>query len=200
MRLKSLIVGAFVALLALPAIAQEGTPTRIRGKVEKLDGQTLYVKSRDGQEVKVALAPDFNVMGVTKAKLSDIKPGQFIGAAALKGKDGKLHAQELVIFPEFARGMAEGHYPWDLTPDSTMTNATVAEVTGTKARTLNVKYKDGEQQIVISSKAPVVTFDKADASLLKRGTSVFIPATKLADGTIAGKIILAGKKGVVPPM
>jgi hypothetical protein len=122
------LAGAILAFLIVPALAQEGTPTRIRGTIEKLDGQTLVVKSREGQALSVILSNDLKVSAVNKAQLSDIKQGDFIGTAAVPGTDGKLHAQEVLIFPEALRGTGEGYRPWDLTPDSTMTNATVAEV------------------------------------------------------------------------
>jgi hypothetical protein len=195
------LAGAFLALLVLPALAQEGTPTRIRGTIEKLDGQTLVVKSREGQQLSVMLSNDLKVSAVNKAQLSDIKQGDFIGTAAVPGTDGKLHAQEVLIFPEALRGTGEGYRPWDLTPDSTMTNATVAEVAeGAQGRLLKLKYKDGEKQIDVPMEAPVVTLAPGDASLLQPGTAVFIPAMKAADGTLAASRVIAGKNGVQPPM
>ena len=201
MRLTSLLAGAFLALIVQPAVAQEGTPMRIRGTVEKLDGQTLIVKSRENQQLAVTLADDLSVSAVAKADLADIKPGDYIGSAAVKGTDGKLHAQEVLIFPEAARGAGEGHRPWDLTPDSTMTNATVAEVVDVaKGRLLKLKYKGGENEIEVPMEAPIVTLMPGDRSLLQPGTVVFISATKAADGSLAAARIVAGKDGVQPPM
>lgn len=203
MRLTSLIVGAVVALLAVPVVAQtpEGTPTRIRGTVEKLDGQTLVVKSREGQTMSIALAPNFVVTGVVKKSLADIKKGDFIGSAAIKGTDGKLHAQEVLIFPEAARGSNEGHYGWDLTPGGTMTNATVAEVESlSKDRVMKLKHKDGENEIEVSPDTPIVTFAPGDATLLKPGAAVFVPALKKADGALTAARVVAEKDGVKPPM
>ena len=201
MRPISCLAGAILALLVLPALAQEGTPTRIRGTIEKLDGQTLVVKSREGQELSVILSNDLKVSAVNKAQLSDIKQGDFIGTAAVPGTDGKLHAQEVLIFPEALRGTGEGYHPWDLTPDSTMTNATVAEVAeGAKGRLLKLKYKDGEKEIDVSMEAPVVTLAPGDTSLLRPGAAVFISAMKAADGTLAASRVIAGKDGVPPPM
>ncbi|MGH6929587.1 MAG: hypothetical protein ACREEV_14820 [Dongiaceae bacterium] len=201
MRPTSLLAGAFLALIVLPAFAQEGTPTRIRGTVEKLDGQTLIVKSRENQQLSITLADDLRVSAVAKADLADIKPGDYIGSAAVKGTDGKLHAQEVLIFPEAARGAGEGHRPWDLTPDSTMTNATVAEVVDVaKGRLLKLRYEGGENEIEVPMDAPIVTLAPGDRSLLQPGTMVFIPATKNADGSLAASRIVAGKDGVQPPM
>jgi hypothetical protein len=201
MRPISCLAAAILALLVVPTFAQEGTPTRIRGTIEKLEGQTLIVKSREGQELSIALANDLKVSAVEKAQLSDIKQGDFIGTAAVPGTDGKLHAQEVLIFPEALRGAGEGHRPWDLTPDSTMTNATVAEVAeGAKGRLLTLKYKDGEKEIEVPMEAPIVTLAPGDPSLLQPGTVVFISATKAGDGTLSTSRVTAGKDGVAPPM
>jgi hypothetical protein len=201
MRPTSCLAAAIFAVLALPALAQEGTPTRIRGTIEKLDGQTLIVKSREGQELSVALAKDFKVSAVNKAQLSDIKQGDFVGSAAIPGTDGKLHAQEVLIFPEALRGTGEGYRPWDLTPDSTMTNATVAEVADSpKGRLLTLKYKDGQKELEVPMEAPIVTLAPGDPSLLQPGAPVFIFAMKAADGSLAANRVTAGKDGVAPPM
>jgi hypothetical protein len=201
MRPISCLAAAILALLVVPTFAQEGTPTRIRGTIEKLEGQTLIVKSREGQELSIALSNDLKVSAVEKAQLSDIKQGDFIGTAAVPGTDGKLHAQEVLIFPEALRGAGEGHHPWDLTPDSTMTNATVAEVAeGAKGRLLKLKYKDGEKEIEVPMEAPIVTLAPGDPSLLQPGTAVFISAMKAADGTLSAGRVTAGKDGVPPPM
>src|SRR5215831_13999868 len=155
---KSMITGALIAPLALPAAAQqapEGTPTRIRGTVEKLDGQTLTVKSREGQQLTIALAPNFTVAAVVKKSLADIKTGDFVGVASTKGTDGKLHALEVLIFPEALRGTGEGERAWDLTPDSLMTNATVAGIaSATQGHVLKVTYKGGESEIVVAPNTP----------------------------------------------
>ena len=204
MTMKSLFAGALIALLALPAAAQnapEGSPTRIRGTVEKLDGQTLKVKSREGQELTIALAPNFTVSAVVKKSLGDIKAGDFVGAASTKGTDGKLHALEVLIFPEAMRGTGEGERAWDLTPDSLMTNATVAGIAGAaQGQALKVTYKGGESEIIVAPSTPVVTFGPGDASLLKPGAAVFIGAIKKPDGSLTAARVNAEKDGVKPPM
>ena len=204
MRLITLLAGACIAFLAAPAVAQntqEGTPTHVRGTVEKFDGQMLVVKSREGQDVRIMLAEDFKVNAVSRANLSDIKRGDFIGSAAMQGADGRLHAQEVLILPEVARGTGEGHYPWDLTPGSTMTNATVAEVVSeAQGRLLTLKYKDGEKEIVVPPNVPIVTLAPGDRSLLKPGTAVFVPAMKKPDGTLVAGFVAVGRDGIKPPM
>lgn len=190
---------ATVALFTTTVGAQ--TPTRVRGTIEKVDPQTMTVKSREGRDVEIRLADNLTVTGVVNAPLSDIKVGTFVGAAALPQPDGTLKAIEVLIFPEAARGSGEGHYPWDLMPQSVMTNATVAEsVAGVSGPMLTLKYKDGEKKIVVPPDAPIVTFVPGDRSLLKPGTGVFLSATPQADGKLMATRVTAGKDGVVPPM
>jgi hypothetical protein len=198
--IRSLAMGlAAVALLTTTADAQ--TPTRVRGTIEKVDPQSMTVKSREGRDLEIKLAENLTVSGVVKAPLSEIKTGTFVGIAALPQSDGTLKALEVLILPEAARGSGEGHYPWDLMPDSTMTNATVAEtVAGVSGPVLTLKYKDGEKKIVVPPEAPIVTFVPGDRSLLKPGTGVFLSATPQADGKLMASRITAGKDGVVPPM
>src|SRR5437588_1135339 len=152
MRSKSFLAFVFLASLALPAAAQnppEGAPTRIRGTVEKLDGQNLTVKSRDGQSLSIALAPNFTVRAVVAKTVADIKPGDFVASTSVKGPDGKLRAIEVHILPESLRGVArEGQFPWDLVPDSLMTNATAAQITSApQGQVIKVTYKDGEAEV-----------------------------------------------------
>jgi hypothetical protein len=201
---KSLFAGALITLLGLPAAAQnatEGTPTRIRGTVEKLDGQTLTVKSRDGQQLTIALAPNFTVSYVITKTLGDIKAGDYIATTSTKGTDGKNHAVELRIFPEALRGTAEGQFPWDSMPDSLMTNATVSGVTGApQGQTLKVTYKGNESEIVVGPQTAVFAYGSGDASLLKPGAAIFMVAQKRPDASLSASRVTAEKDGVKPPM
>jgi hypothetical protein len=190
-----------VALALLTTMASAQTPMRVRGTIEKVDAQSMTVKSREGRDLEIRLADNLTVSGVVKAPLSDIKAGTFVGAAALQQPDGMLKALEVLIFPEAARGSNEGHYAWDLMPESTMTNATVAEsVLGVAGPVLTLKYKDGEKKIVVPPDVPIVTFVPGDRSLLKPGTGVFFSATPQADGKLMATRVAAGKDGIVPPM
>jgi len=204
MMTKSLYAGALIALLAVPAAAQnppEGTPTRIRGTVEKLDGQTLTVKSREGQQLTIALAPNFTVSYLVKKTLGDVKAGDYVATTSMKGTDGKNHAVELRIFPEALRGTAEGQFAWDLMPDSLMTNATVSGVTGApQGQTLKVNYKGNESEIVVGTDTPVFGYGSGDASLLKPGAAIFMVALKKPDGGLSAARVTAEKDGVKPPM
>ena len=204
MTMKLLFAGALIALLALPAAAQQapqGTPTRIRGTVEKLDGQALSVKSREGQQMTIALAPNVTVSYLVKKSLADIKAGDFVATTSTKGTDGKNHSVELRIFPEQMRGLGEGQYAWDLTPESTMTNATVAGITGApQGQTLKVTYKGGESEIVVGPDTPIFGYGFGDTSLLKPSATVFIVAQKSPDGNLSAARVTTEKDGVKPPM
>jgi len=204
MTTKLLLAGALIALLALPAAAQntpQSTPTRIRGTVEKLDGQTLTVKSREGPELTIVLAPDFAVSYLVKKGLGDVKAGDYVATTSMKGTDGKNHAVELRIFPESLRGVAEGQFPWDLMPDSLMTNATVSGVTAApQGQTLKVNYKGNESEIVVGTDTPIFGYGSGDATLLKPGAAVFLVAQKKPDGSLSAGRVTAEKDGVKPPM
>jgi hypothetical protein len=201
---RLLLAGVLAALIALPAAAQnapQGTPTRIRGTVEKLDGQNLTVKSREGPELAIVLAPNVTVAYLVKKNLADIKSGDFVATTSAKGTDGKNHSVELRIFPEAMRGLGEGQYAWDLVPDSLMTNATVTGIAGApQGQTLKVSYKGGESEIVVGPDTPVFGYGSGDASLLKPGVAVFIVALKKPDGSLAAARVTAEKDGVKPPM
>ena len=205
MRSKSFVAAVFAAVVALPAIAQNppaSPPTRIRGTVEKLDGQALTVKPREGSQVTVTLAPNFNVRAVVAKTIADIKPGDFVASTSVKGPDGKLRAIEVHILPESLRGVArEGQFPWDLVPDSLMTNATAAQITSApQGQVIKVTYKDGEAEVAIPPGIPIVGYVPGDPSLLKPGAAVFIIAQKTADGSLTASGVTAEKDGVKPPM
>jgi hypothetical protein len=191
-------------LLALPALAQntpQGPPSLVRGTVEKLDGQNLTVKSRDGQSVTVALAPNFTVRGVVTKTVADIRPGDYVASTSVKGPDGRLKAIEVHIFLENMRGTAEGQFPWDLVPDGIMTNATVSQITGApEGQVMKVSYKGSEAEVTVPPSIPIVAYVPADTSLLKPGAAVFVFARKQADGTLTAASVTAEKDGVKPPM
>ncbi|HUC60987.1 MAG TPA: hypothetical protein VMF53_03445 [Alphaproteobacteria bacterium] len=191
------------ALVALPADAQapQGTPTRVRGTVETLEGQTLTVKSRDGTLVHVTLAPNYAVRAVVRKSLADIKVDDYVASTSVRGTDGRLHAVEVHIFPAAMRGTAEGQFPWDLVPDSLMTNATVTGIVKQAGATaLTVSYKGKSSVIMVGPDVPVVGYAPGDASLLKPGAAVFVFAFKHPDGSLTSASVTAEKDGVKPPM
>jgi hypothetical protein len=197
-------VAAVLSLFVCSLLAfAQGAPTvRIRGDVEAFDGQMLTVKARDGSIVRVKMADNFTVGGLVQAKLADATPGKFVGTAAMPQPDGTLRAIEVLIFPESGRGTGEGHYPWDLQPQSTMTNATIAEVVAAPdGRTVTLRYKDGEKRVFVPESAPIVTAAPADRSLLVPGAHIFIfAAQRQSDGTLTASRVTVGLNGLVPPM
>jgi len=203
MRSTSIFAAVFIALLALPALAQSppaGTPARIRGTVDKLDGQALTVKQRDDQIATVTLAPDAVIQTLVKRKLADIKPGDFVASTGIKGKDGKIHAIEVRIFPK-ATPDGGRQFAWDLSPDSVMTNATVGTVTqAPEGEVLHVTFKGGESEYSIGPDVPVLATAPGDMSLLKPGIAVFVIALKHPDGSLTSNRLYAEKDGIKPPM
>ena len=152
-------------LAAGVTVADAQTPTRIRGTIERATEQALTIKSREGQRVTVTLAPSVGVDSVLKASLGDIRSGSYVGVAALPQPSGTFKAQEVVVFPENMRGNNEGHYRWDLSPGSTMTNGTVdAMVSGVDGTTLSLRYKDGQVKVVVRPDVPIVTLGPGDRS------------------------------------
>jgi hypothetical protein len=202
----SRILAAGVAVFSLSlggvsGMAQSGDPVRVRGAVVSLDGSTLVVHSREGADLSIHLADNWGVVGVVKASMSDIKQGAFIGAASLPQPDSSLRAIEVLVFPEAMRGSGEGRRPWDLKPDSVMTNATVGDaVDGVEGRTVTLSYKGGEKKVTIPADAPIVTFSGAAKTDIKAGALVFVPTLRQPDGTMNANRIVVGKDGVAPPM
>ena len=190
-----------IAAVSTAALAQTPAPVRIRGTVEKLDGNTLTVKARSGESMQVKLADNAVVMGVVKASVADIASGKFIGTTTVGERDGALVAEEVHIFPEDMRGTGEGHRDWDLRPDSKMTNAAVADIVRmSDNRVMTVRYKGGEKKILVTPKTVVVSYTPADRAELKPGAPVFINAQKSADGTLTAPRVNVGLHGQVPPM
>jgi hypothetical protein len=175
---------------------------RIRGTIEAIDGSLLTVKSRDGTEMKVRMTDNVAVVGVANIAMSEIKPGSYIGVSGMPEPDGTQKAIAVHIFPEAQRGVAEGFRPWDLRPNSTMTNATVAEtVASTDGHNILVKYKDGEKKVVVPPGTPIVTFVPGEKSELKPGAKIIIfGATKKDDGTLEANRVNVGRDGITPPM
>ena len=194
---------AMVAASALSAIAQQSpTPSRVRGTIEGVEGDVIAVKSRGGEDVKLHMTGDIRIVGITRISLADIRVGSFIGTTTVPGADGTPSAVEVHVFPEAMRGTGEGSRPYDLKPNSTMTNATVAEsVVGNDGRTLLVKYKDGEKKVVVPPETPIVTFVASDKSEVKPGAKIIIfGAVKKDDGTLEANRVNVGRDGITPPM
>jgi hypothetical protein len=189
-----------VAFLA-PGVWAQDAPVRVRGTIERVDGATYFVKTRDGSEVQLKLAPQARVTAIVEATLADVKQGTYIGVAALPLADGSQKALEIHVFPEAMRGVGDGHRGWDLQASSTMTNGNIESATASAdGQVLTLKYKDGEKKIVVPPGIPIVAFTPADVSELKAGAKIFVVAAKkLPDGTLETTGINVGK-GATPPM
>ena len=203
-KLPGMLAGAILlANLAIPPTIAQQQAVRVRGTVEALDGAILTVKSRDGKATyKVKLTDNVAVRGIVKAALDDIKDNSYIGVTGMPQSDGSQRAVEIHIFPEPLRGVGEGHRPWDLVPNSTMTNATVAQmVKGVEGNEITLKYKDGEKKILVTPETVIVTFVPGDKSELKPGAKIFIAAAnKKDDGTLEAAAVSVGRGGITPPM
>jgi hypothetical protein len=190
---------------ATPEVADK--PVRLRGTLVRADADTLTVKERGGEVVTLKRAPGMPISEVYPIELSAIAPGSYIGTAALPQPDGTQKALEVVVFPEAARGTAEGHFPWDLMPESTMTNATVAGKSSAPAsvpggQKLVLKYKDGEKTVIVPRDVPVVSFkpgNQDEKALLVPGAKVLVNA-QMKDGAPTALRVNVGRDGFAPPM
>ena len=193
---------AVLSILGSVAFAQPARTVRIRGTIEAVDGPMLSIKSREGTDMKVRMTDNVVVVGIAKSELSNIKEGSYIGVSAMPEPDGTQKALAVHIFPEAQRGAAEGFGPWDLRPNSTMTNATVAEtVAGTDGQNIMVRYKNGEKKVVVPPGTPIVAFVTGDKAELKPGAKIIIfGATKKDDGSLEAGRVAVGLDGIAPPM
>ncbi len=180
--------------------ADDPPPVRLRGVIERVELPRITLKERSGESITLTLADKLTFQEVVPIALSAIQPGSFIGTAAVPRADGRLESLEVVVFPEAARGTGEGHYPWDLKPASSMTNATVADlVQSPQGRQLTLRYKDGEKQVLVPENVPVVTFKAGETSLIVPGAKVFIVAVQRNGVPTATRLVI-GRDGFAPPM
>jgi Domain of unknown function (DUF5666) len=191
------------ALTVVPALAQTAPVASARATIQTVsaDGATLNVRTRAGEDRTIRLNPKTRFALVVPATLADVKPGSFIGVAALPGDGSELKAMEVHIFPEAMRGTGEGFRPFDLAPKSSMTNGNIsARVDATTGPKLTVTYKGGEQTIVVDPKTPIVALAPGAPADLKPGAAIIARGPKQEDGSIDAAFVLVGKDGLVPPM
>ncbi|MGF7133074.1 hypothetical protein P3T40_004565 [Paraburkholderia sp. EB58] len=196
-------LGVLFAAVAFSSVSFAQTPDvkpeRIRGDIVSFKGEILTVHRNSGDTVSVDVKPDVGVSALKAAKLSDAKVGSYVGTPALAGSDGKLTATSMIVFPEAARGTAEGHFPYDFGANSTMTNANVVSVvTGTSGRELNLSYKGGSSTVTVPESVPVVTPIPASRADLRAGKSVFLVVTPGASGVYDAHVLFVEKDGVAP--
>ena len=201
MKLKSRLLAAlFGCCLAGAVFAQAPAPTRVRGTIDAIDTKSITVTTRDGKKTELAIPPDVGITAIVAAKITDIKPGSYIGTAAMPESDGTLRALEIQVFPESMRGVGEGHRPWDLGPQSTMTNGTVGDVVVAQGRKLTLRYKDGEKTVMVPETAPIITYEPGTQAMLVPGAHVIVTAIEKPDGSLVAQRIGVGKDGLTPPM
>jgi hypothetical protein len=195
----ALLVFTAAAICSTPAWAQE--TRRVRATIEKVDGSTLSVKTREGEDLKITLADKPLFVAIVPATLADLKPGTFVGSGATPGPDGSLVAMEVHIFPESMRGTGEGHRPMEGPAQATMTNANVdTAVTAVDGHMLTLKYKDGEKKLLVTPKTAIVAYTPGDRAELKPGIKIIAVAQKQADGSLQATRISYGRDGLTPPM
>jgi hypothetical protein len=200
---RAMVLGAAFTWIATTsaALAQQSPPVRIRGQIEKVDGNDLTIKSRDGATLNVKLADNARLMAFVPASLADIKPNSYIGVAAMPQPDGTQKAVSVHIFPESMRGTGEGFRPWDKAPGSTMTNAAVeTTVSSVDGQVMTLKYKGGEKKVVVPPGTPIVTYAPANKDEVKPGAHIIIlAAQKHSDGSLTAPSMNIGR-GIAPPM
>ncbi|MDF9777575.1 MULTISPECIES: hypothetical protein [Pseudomonas] len=200
---RGVCAGTLIGLCAVgPAQAGDAPGTRIgvRGEITGVSPDVLKVHANSGENVVINLTQDTKVRAVTLANIEDIKPGSYIGSAAIPQEDGTLKALEVHVFPPELAGSGDGHRPFDLVKGSSMTNGSVGDLVVSNGRVLTVNYKGGQQKILVPEDVPIVNLMPADRSLLKVGVKIVTFVTQGADGSLTAQSISAGKDGVTPPM
>jgi hypothetical protein len=199
MPIKATAILALALLLSGTALAQPATQLRVRGTVDRLEGNMLTVTAREGDKRMIQLAPDLTVSAVFKRSLADVKPGDVVGMTSVQGPDGKPHAVEMHLFPKDRPPSTVGQFAWDLLPNSLMTNAPVTRVDSVTGGSLvKVTYQGGSAEIIVGPEVPIVTYGPGDIGLLKPGAAVSIQAVKKPDGSLSTNRITAEKDGVKP--
>jgi Domain of unknown function (DUF5666) len=200
-----LAAAAVAAAFAVTTVAAQAQNVRVRGTIEAIDGNLLTVKSREGTDVKLKLKDDAAVRGIVKATLADVKAGVMVGITSMPQADGSLKAVEIHIFPA-GQNVNQNHGPWDLMPNSQMTNGAVqTSVADVDGQVLTVEYKARDKpaeqkKITVTAQTIIVSYEPATKADLKAGQRIFVAnAPKLPDGTLEVATISYGKN-VAPPM
>jgi hypothetical protein len=205
--MRRLVLGLTGAALALslpvlpgPASAQAPAPARVRGQVVSVSATAVVIKGRDGRTQSIALSPSWGVTLVKPVDVATIQPGSFIGTTEVEKPDGTGRSLEVHVFPPGVK-MGEGHYDWDLKPNSKMTNGTVGKVTaGHKGQELDITYPTGARHVTVPKNVPVVQMGPGDRTMIKPGARVFIIAGPAPSGGLITNMLVTGVNGAAPPM
>ena len=187
------------------AAAADSPPVHLRGAIQSVTGQSFSM-SGGSAPVAVKVTDATKITSLEAAQVADITPGLFVGTAAVPQPDGTLKALEVHIFPETMRGTGEGYRPFPQVAGGSMTNATISNIVGTEGAvtdnglTLTLKYKDGQQTVVVPKGTPVVLLGQGDAAMLKKGAKVSVTGSKDASGALTATRILVGLDGATPPI
>ena len=198
----AMLTSVLIAGIAAPALSQEGTRVRLRGPLDVFEADTIAITTRDGGKIEVLMQPDWTVQSVIAVPLAEMQPGDFVGASAVKGEDGRMIAEAIHYLPVAIRERAQGDIPWDLTPESLMINADIAEVTAVGNGQIVVKmaHKDATYDLVIAPDTPIVKYGDGDKSQLVPGAAVYMSARHMPDGTYTATRVRAETNGVKPPL
>ena len=197
--MRILTAAAFATVFAVATASAQQTQ-RINGTIDKVEGNTLFIKA-EGGPLTLKLADNAVIVGVMKASATDIKAGDYVATGGVPMPDGTQKAVELRIFPEAMRGQGDGHRPgWPGAPNGTMTNGAVGDaVKSVDGPVLTVKFKDGEKKIIVGPTVPVSRFVIADKSDLTAGKAINVAAaTKNPDGTFSTARINVDRGGLLP--
>jgi hypothetical protein len=199
---RTTIAAAAIFIAGPAAFAQAPAPEaiRVRGVIDQVTSGELHLTTRSGEKVTLKLADNAGVTMILPIAIDAIKPGSFIGTAAVTQPDGTLKALEIQVFPESMRGVGEGHRPWDLGAGSTMTNGTVGDLKVSNGRLLTLTYKGGEKQVFVPEGAPVITYEPSSRAALLPGAHIIVTALPNPDQSLTATRIGVGKDGLVPPM
>lgn len=197
--LKVLIAGA--AIFTATAGFAADRPVHLRGEVTAVTAADMTITDRKGVKTTVKLPDQAQVLDVSRTSADAIKENSYLGVAAAPAPEGKVRAMGVMVFPEPARGMNEGHFPWDMGDRSTMTNATVAKVTKKASATeLEMRFGGKTQQVVLDKSTVYGQFVPGKRELIVVGAKVLVIAAPAADGTLGAAAVMVGRDGFLPPI
>jgi hypothetical protein len=176
------------------------TIVRVRGTIVAVEGGSMKLTLRSGEAAVLKLSDKLGVNVIFPIAVEAIKPGSYIGTAAVNQPDGSVKALEIQVFPESMRGIGEGNRPWDLGPDTSMTNGTVGDLKVANGRDLTLTYKGGEKKVFVPEGVPIITYEPGSAASLVPGAHIIVFAEQAADGSLTALRASVGKDGLVPPM
>jgi hypothetical protein len=186
----------FFALILVNSAVFAQSSQRVRGTITSLDGDVVSVKTRDGKDVALQLAPDAQVVTTKKVSAGEFKPGSYVGVTSVKGADGRLVAKRVhALGPQ----VPQMHAPWDSIPDSMMTNSNITSIAQAgSGNELTLKNKDGEQKILVTRETEYYNFVPGTRADLKKGETIFAGA-RVDGGKLLAQRVTVSKDGVQPP-